>query len=555
MNNTEHHLKSLSPSKISSSKKIPWYKKSVIYQIYPWSFKDSNNDGIGDLQGIIDKLDYLNDGTPNSLGVGAIWLSPIYKSPMKDYGYDISDYYDVDPRFGTLETFDTLAEEAHKRGIRIIMDFVTSHTSSEHPWFTESRSSRTNPKRDWYVWRDPKPDGTPPNNWISVFGGPAWTFDEFTGQYYLHHFFKDQPDLNWRNPEVREETKRILDFWMRRGVDGFRVDAISHFFEDSEFRDNPLNEHYVEGRDHPYNKFVHTYSKDQPEMKDVIELLCDTLDNYEEKFVVSEAHLGIEDMINVYKYSERKIHAPFNFNLINMKWNAQEYRKFIDTFDKLLDPDEMPTYVLGNHDQPRLASRLDVLRARTSAMLLLTVKGMPFIYYGEELGLKSVKIPENKMKDRVSIQTSQVMNTRDPARTPMQWSAEKYSGFSYVEPWLPLSRNYRSKNVEGQSNDPHSMLQLYRTLIQYRNNSDALLYGTYTSLDTRSKKIFAYVREHNGKKLLIVLNYSKDIIEESFDGVDDAKIICTTYMDKPGEEIVNAKALVLRPFEGILLSI
>ncbi|MES2436740.1 MAG: alpha-amylase family glycosyl hydrolase [Patescibacteria group bacterium] len=535
-------------------KKVPWYKNSVVYQIYPWSFKDSNGDGIGDIQGIIEKLDYLNDGTEKSLGVGAIWLSPIYKSPMKDYGYDISDFYAIDSRFGTMEDFYDMTVEAHRRGIRVIMDFVTSHTSSEHPWFTESRSSKNNPKRDWYVWRNPKPDGSPPNNWISVFGGPAWTYDEFTGQYYLHHFLKDQPDLNWRNPEVREEMKRILDFWMHRGVDGFRVDAISHFIEDAEFRDNPLNESYREGKDHPYSKYLHKYSKDQPELKEVVELLCDTLDNHEEKFVVSEAHLGVKDLVNVYKYSQKKIHAPFNFNLINMRWSAHAYKKFIDSFDALLGEDEIPTYVLGNHDQPRLASRVDSKRARTLAMLLLTVKGMPFIYYGEELGLKSVKIPQHKLKDAFSIQTSKKHSSRDPERTPMQWNEEKYAGFSYAEPWLPLSRTYKENNVEKQQKDSTSMFSLYSKLIHFRNNSQALIEGSYKSLSTVSKKVYAYIREYKDEKILTILNFSKDSVTESFD-FSKAEIICSTYMDTKKKQKLDGEGLTLRPYEGYIIKI
>jgi alpha-glucosidase len=540
---------------MSNKSNIPWYKKTVVYQIYPWSFMDSNNDGIGDLRGITEKLDYLNDGTPNSLGVGAIWLSPIYRSPMKDYGYDISDFYDIDPRFGTMEDFDELVREAHKRGIKIIMDYVTSHTSSEHPWFTESKSSRHNPKRDWYVWRDAKPDGTPPNNWLSVFGGPAWTYDEFTGQYYLHQFLKDQPDLNWRNPEVREEMQRILNFWMSKGVDGFRVDAISHFIEDSEFRDNPINEHYIEGKHSPYQRYVPKYSVDQPELKEVVDMLCNTLNNHEEKFMVSESALGGERFFDAYRYTDSKLHAPFNFSLIHMKWSASSYRRFIDNFEKFLDKEEVPTYVLGNHDQPRIASRLDHLRARTSAMLLLTVRGLPFIYYGEELGLKNVKIPEHKMRDNLNVASLAKAghNSRDPARTPMQWSADKNAGFSYVEPWLPLARSYRSNNVATQTENEKSMLNLHKKLIHFRNASQALIEGAYRSLPTFSKKIYMYAREHDNQNVLVLLNFSKEtIIEPLTDGLS-GNIICSTYMDRLNEGINAITEITLRPYEGITI--
>jgi alpha-glucosidase len=537
------------------SGKKPWYKQSVVYQIYPWSFKDTNNDGVGDLRGIIEKLDYLNDGTPQSLGIGAIWLSPIYKSPMKDYGYDISDYYDIDPRFGTMQDFDELVQECRNRNIKIIMDYVTSHTSSEHPWFTQSRSSHDNPKRDWYIWRDPKPDGSPPNNWLSVFGGSAWTLDEFTGQYYLHHFLHEQPDLNWRNPEVREEMKRILDFWMQRGVDGFRVDAISHFIEDSEFRDNPINEEYIEGKHIPYMKYVPKYSVDQPELREVVQLLCDTLNNHEEKFMISETSLRGNDFFEAYRYSSTKLHAPFNFSLIHMKWRASSYRRFIDNFERLLTKDEIPTYVLGNHDQPRIASRLDKLRARTSAMLLLTLRGLPFIYYGEELGLKNVKIPDHKMKDRFVVQSLAAAGagqTRDPSRTPMPWSSEKNAGFSYVDPWLPLARTYRKHNVEAQMKDQKSMLGLHRKLIHFRNSSQALVEGIYQSISTVSKKLYVYKRETENEKLLIMLNFSKETIHEPLPEDSTYELVCSTYMDYKEGEKMTAQ-ISIRPYEGFLL--
>lgn len=541
--------------------KKPWFKRSVVYQIYPWSFKDTNNDGVGDLQGIIEKLDYLNDGTSKSLGVGAIWLSPIYKSPMRDYGYDISDYYNIDSRFGTLEDFDELVRECRKRDIKIIMDYVTSHTSSEHPWFTESRSSKDSPKRDWYIWRDPKPDGSPPNNWLSIFGGPAWTFDEFTGQYYLHHFLKEQPDLNWRNEEVREEMKRILNFWMTRGVDGFRVDAISHFIEDSEFRDNPLNEKFVEGKHSPFMKYVPKYSMDQPELREVVELLCDTLNNHEEKFMVSEMSAGGKNFFDSYRYSPTKLHAPFNFSLIHMKWRASSYRRFIDNFERLLDKDEIPTYVLGNHDQPRVASRLDRLRARTSAMLLLTMRGLPFIYYGEELGLKNVKIPENKLKDKLNLQGEMFASdlksahiSRDRARTPMLWNSGKYAGFSFADPWLPLSRGYKTKNVEAQTTDEKSMLNLHRKLIHFRNKSTALVDGAYESVIGQSKKLYIYKRESSDEKLLVMLNFSNETVTEPLSENNKYKIICSTYMDERGEGSIKDE-ITLRPYEGYLLQL
>lgn len=534
--------------------KVPWYKNSVVYQIYPWSFKDTNGDGVGDLKGIIEKLDYLNDGTPTSLGVGAIWLSPIYPSPMRDYGYDISDYYGIDPRFGTMEDFELLVSEAHKRNIRIIMDYVSSHTSSDHPWFLEACSSRDNAKRNWYVWKDPKPDGSVPNNWLSIFGGPAWTFNAHTGQYYLHQFLKEQPDLNWRNPEVREEMKRVMDFWLTKGVDGFRVDAISHFIKDSEFRDNPVNERFIEGKDSPYHRLLPKYSADQPELREVVELLVDTLQNHEEKFMVSESSLRGEEFINAYRYSHTKLHAPFNFSLMQIRWSAVSFRKFVDNFESMLGIDEVPTYVLGNHDQPRIASRFDEARAHTLAMLLLTLRGMPFIYYGEELGLKSITIPLDKRRDIFSIEDHARSTGRDPARTPMQWDASKYAGFSSAEPWLPVSRDYKIRNIETQSGDPKSMLNFYRDLIHFRNGSKILLHGSYRSIHTNSKNVYSYLRQYGQKTLLIMLNFSNDIIIEPIHTSTTIEVMCTTYMDKPSGQIIDSE-ITLRPYEGYVLKI
>lgn len=529
---------------------LPWYRRNVIYQIYPWSFKDSNGDGVGDLRGIIEKLDYLNDGH-DSLNVGAIWLSPIYPSPMKDFGYDISDYYNIDPRFGNLNDFDELVKKAHARGLKIMMDLVTNHTSTEHPWFKESRSSRNNPKRDWYIWHDPKPDGTPPNNWISVSGGSMWELDEKTYQYYLHNFLPSQPDLNWRNKEVQEEMKRIFEFWIKRGVDGFRVDAASHFIEDGQFRDDPINLHYVEGKNSPYDRLLHTFSTNQPGIKEVIGLMCNVAEQNKEIFIVSEVYLGLEELAKFYRFCNTPVHAPFNFSLLNLPWQAKEIRESIEAYEKTLEPQDVPTYVLGNHDNSRIATRRGPAQARASALLLLTLRGTPFIYYGEELGMEDVGIPKNQLKDGF-IETSDGVYSRDPERTPMQWDDTTHAGFTIGKPWLPVSKDYKILNVENQISDPHSMLNLYRTLINFRNNSDALLRGSYHSIQTKSPNVFAFIRESEKEKLLIFINFSSQIITEPFEFVV-GRMIVSTHMDHMNLPVSHE--ITLRPYEACLVSL
>lgn len=531
-----------------------WSRKAVVYQIYPRSFKDSSGAGIGDLNGIIERLDYLNDGTEKSLGIGAIWLSPIYKSPMADFGYDVSDFFDIEPLFGTLETFDKLVSEAHQRGIRVIMDFIPNHTSSRHPWFIESRSSLRNPKRDWYIWRNPKGNGSPPNNWISVFGGSAWTFDENTRQYYLHSFLAEQPDLNWRNREVRDAMIQVLKFWLNRGVDGFRTGAIYHVIKDNEFRDDPENPNYIPGKDFQYNALLHIYSQGRPEIFDTTNTLCEVLGKYEDKFMVSEVYLDLPDMVKMYKACSDKLHSPFNFNLMNIPWGAGDYKIFINAYEASLTPEDWPNYVLGNHDRPRLASRLGRDRARLAAMLLLTLRGMPFIYYGDELGMQDVPIPAEKVRDPWGKRTPGFSLGRDPERTPMQWNTEPYAGFSNAEPWLPVGEDFKEYNVETESADPHSIFNLYRRLIHFRKDSPALLQGSYSSLNIMNNNIFGFVRECPEEKLLILLNFSGEEQELALI-FQKAKVICNTSLYKEFGEELDLKDLSLRPYEGYVFTL
>ncbi|MDQ2689137.1 MAG: alpha-amylase family glycosyl hydrolase, partial [Chloroflexota bacterium] len=371
-----------------------WWQRGVIYQVYPRSFQDTNGDGIGDLEGIRRRLDYLE-----WLGVDAVWISPFFPSPMVDFGYDVADYTDVDPRFGTLADFDRLVADARQRGLRIILDLVPNHTSDQHPWFEESRRSRDSARRDWYIWRDPAPDGGPPNNWLSEFGGSAWQWDEATGQYYYHAFAPEQPDLNWRNREVREAIYDAMRFWLDRGVAGFRVDVMWHMLKDAEFRDNPPNPDYDPVRSSPYDELIPAYSTDQPEVHAVVAEMRAVLEEYDERLMIGEIYLPVDRLVDYYGRDGDGAHLPFNFHLILAPWDAREIELVIDRYEGALPDDAWPNWVLGNHDKPRVVSRLGDAQARVAAMLLLTLRGTPTIYYGEELGMNDVPIPADRAVD------------------------------------------------------------------------------------------------------------------------------------------------------------
>lgn len=361
-----------------------WWQTGIIFQVYPRSFQDSNSDGIGDINGIIRRLDYLE-----CLGIKAIWISPIYPSPMNDFGYDITDYKNIDPVFGTLEDFDELHKQVHSRGIKLLMDFVHNHTSSLHPWFLESRSSRENPKRDWYMWYDPLPDGGPPNNWLSVFGGIAWEWDEQTGQYYYHSFLKEQPDLNWRNPEVREAMYDNMRFWLDRGIDGFRIDVIWHLIKDKQLRDNPKNPLYEEHTS-TYEQLLPVYSTDQPEVHEIVEEMRAIHDQYGDHMMIGEIYLPIHRLVTYYGATGKGAHLPFNFTLISLPWQAQKIAMVIDEYESALPENAWPNWVISNHDQPRITSRVGVNQSKVAAMLLLTLRGTPTLYYGDKIGMRDV---------------------------------------------------------------------------------------------------------------------------------------------------------------------
>ncbi len=526
----------------------------MVYQIYPLSFKDTKGNGRGDLKGIIDKLDYLN-GTDRSLGVDAIWLNPIYPSPKKDHGYDVADYYAIDPELGDMETFDLLIQEANARNIKIIMDYVLNHTSSEHPWFQESRSSKNSPRSDWYIWLDPKPDGSAPNNWVSVFGGPAWTFDETRGQYYMHSFLSDQPDLNWRNPEVVEEMKNVLRFWMDRGVSGFRADAIEHLFKDSEFRDEPVNPHHDPNIGNPYNALIHTYSRNQrSEILRIINEIDEILSDGNQGFMISETWLCAEDLLEYHKASKGKACLPSNLNILGMPWQVDVIKNYIDRYDSILGNDHCPNYVFSNHDVSRIVDRLGKSKAKAVATLQLTLRGIPFIYYGAELGMGGAQIPPEEVQDPWEKQVPGLGINRDSARTPMQWDDGPYAGFSDVEPWLPLCDDYREVNVKKQLEDPDSVLNLYRSLIAIRRSSRALIKGRYQPLESGNENVLSYIREIEDEKLLVTINFSDNEAEVHID-IPGSEIILSTNKNRKLDKLTALDGLVLEGNEGCIFKL
>jgi alpha-glucosidase len=543
---------------MQSYQKFLWWQTGVIYQVYPRSFKDSNGDGIGDLPGIIQKLDYLS----TTLGIDAIWLSPFYPSPMADFGYDISDYTNVDPRFGTLEDFDKLTAEAHRRGMKMVIDLVPNHTSDQHPWFLESRSSRQNPKRSWYVWADAKPDGSLPNNWLSVFGGPAWEWDKATGQYYLHKFLKEQPDLNWRNPEVQETMFGVVRFWLERGVDGFRVDVAHYIMKDPLLRDNPPNTSAKPSIHKPlgaYDTQFHVNDKGHPDVHVIYRKFRELLDSYsigQPRFSVGEIHIFDWKVWASY-YGEHldELHMPFNFALLGVKWQASAVRDVVNSLESVLPPGAWPNYVMGNHDEPRLASRIGLDGARLAAMLLLTLRGTPTIYYGDEIGMTNVPISAGQQQDPWGIRVPGL--GRDPCRSPMQWDSRPNAGFSSPETthlWLPLAKNYPQVNIQNQLRAPDSILSLYRQLLSYRKAHPALQYGSYRSIDVGGESCFAYLREANGfPQILILLNFSPQEINVNVSHLGTGSHILSTYLDREGSTDLNN--LIIRGNEGLIIEL
>ncbi|MCU1455515.1 MAG: putative glycosyl hydrolase, family 13 [Acidimicrobiales bacterium] len=507
----------------------PWWQSSVVYQIYPRSFADANGDGVGDLAGIRSKLDHLA-----WLGVDAIWLSPFYRSPMADFGYDVSDYCAVDPLFGTLEDFDRLVAEAHGRDIRVIVDWVPNHTSDQHPWFLEARSSRDSAKRDWYVWRDPSPDGSPPNNWIRAWGGePAWTFDEATGQWYLHLFLPEQPDLNWREPAVVDAMHDVLRFWLDRGVDGFRMDVLHAIGKDPELPDNPPEADPIpqSGR----NDHLSTHA--------LIRGLRSVLEEYDgDRMMVGEVYLL--DTAKVAKYYDEGwgVHLSFNFPPLYTRWDAERWRRRIDEVAREIEPVGWPSWVLSNHDNPRHRTRYgSEARARAAAVLLLTLRGTPFLYAGEELGLEDAVVPPERVVDP---------GGRDGCRAPIPWDGSPTHGWGTTDPRLPWPPEPDRRNAEGLQADEGSILHLYRRLLSARKASPALQVGEQWLL-AAPPGVLAWVRDVGEDRRAVVVNFTAESATLDLDL--DGSFMVEVASDGKGEgepfagELAGDVALVLRP--------
>jgi alpha-glucosidase len=516
---------------------MTWWQRAIVYEIYPRSFQDSNGDGIGDLHGILRRLDYLV-----SLNVDAVWISPIYPSPMADFGYDVADYCGIDPIFGTMEEFDRLLAEIHRRGLKLILDFVPNHTSNQHPWFLESRASRANAKRDWYLWRDE------PNNWMSNFGGSGWQWDETTSQYYYHSFLKEQPDLNWRNDAVRNAMFEVLRFWLDKGVDGFRVDVMWLMIKDDQFRDNPPNPGY-----HPdgssSQRFLPVYNSDRPEVHEVVAQMRKVVDSYPERVLIGEIYLPVHQLMTYYGEDLGGANLPFNFQLLQCPWSAESVARVLAEYASALPAGAWPNWVLGNHDNARVATRVGLRQAPVAAMLLLTLPGTLTLYYGEEIGMVNVPIAPEDVRDPAEKNEPGIGMGRDPERAPMQWDASLHAGFTTGTPWLPLEANSAAVNVAEQEANPDSILALYKRLIRFRRENPVLAGGVIDSIAAENA-LLCYERGTAASgRYLVVLNLGQDAAETR---TCRGRILLSTSAQREGEEV--AESVAVGPAEGLILA-
>lgn len=545
-----------------------WWKEAVAYQVYPRSFNDSNNDGIGDLQGVIEKLDYIQD-----LGIDIIWLSPMYKSPNDDNGYDISDYQDIMDEFGTMEDFDQLLDGVHQRGMKLILDLVVNHTSDEHPWFIESKSSKDNPKRDWYIWEDPKADGSEPNNWESIFNGSTWEYDKTTGQYYFHLFSKKQPDLNWENKDVKAAVFNMMNWWFEKGIDGFRVDAITHIKKTFEAGDLPVPEGktYAPAFDVDMN---------QPGIHDWLQEMKDESLSHYDIMTVGEANGVNPDNADEWVGEDKgKFNMIFQFehlglwNTGDIKFDVKAYKDVLNRWQKKLEDIGWNALFIENHDQPRRVStwgddeRFWYESATSHAVVYFLQQGTPFIYQGQEIGMtnypfESVEtfndvavvneynIVKAQGGDLTELLNKHKMENRDNSRTPMQWSNGINGGFSEHEPWFPVNPNYTEINVSSQQQDSNSILNFYKSLIQLKKSHDIFTYGTFNLIDAENEHVFAYIRELDGKRVLVVGNLTdKSATLEFNETINENNIELHNYKDNK----LNLNAL--RPFEAFVIAL
>jgi alpha-glucosidase len=532
-----------------------WWQHAVFYEIYPRSFADSNKDGIGDLNGIASKLDYLKQ-----LGVDAIWIAPCYPSPQVDFGYDVSDYENIDPMYGTLADFDHLQSEAKKRGIRIIMDFVINHTSDQHKWFLDSKSSRTSAHRNWYVWRDGKGAGEPPNNWISTFGGSAWKFDPTTKQYYYHYFYTAQPDLNWHNPAVEKAMFDVTRWWYRRGVSGFRLDAVDTLYEDPDLRDNPIlpgkNRYGDPNMENKYNDKL-------PEVHDTLQALRKVADQYGSVLIGETWTKDIDELKQYYGAHSNELQMPMDFMFTRVdKLSPPEFRRQIAAVDSA---GGWPVYVISNHDIVRSYNRYgdgqhnDAI-AKLMAGLYLTLRGTPIMYYGEELGMEN-NDPKRRedVKDPIGKLGWPIEKGRDGERTPMQWTDGVNAGFTPANPWLPVPASYKTHNVADESKDPNSILEFYKHLLSLRHSNQALLDGDYIAVNQDDPNVLSYLRKNKNEAVLVVLNMSGNEQNVSFDlkpyGYSSGMVRTLVSTEASSPKEVPTTGMKLEPFAAYVAEV
>jgi alpha-glucosidase len=539
-----------------------WWQQGVFYQIYPRSFQDSNGDGVGDLQGLIQRLDYLNDGTEQSLGIDAIWLSPFFPSPMRDFGYDISDYCAIDPQFGSMDDFDELLQQAHQRQIRIILDLVVNHTSDQHPWFQQSCDPDSD-KADWYIWHKGK---QPPNNWLGCFGGRGWAFNAQRQAWYYHSFLPQQPDLNWRNPAVKQAVKQVMEFWLAKGVDGFRLDVVNLYYKDAQLRNNPTDWFRLA---RPYDRQRHIYDRDQPEMHSLLHEMRHWIDAWPERMMVGEVMLadaGNSDLPASYYGQNDELHLAFNFEFLRAPFKASAFHAIIRKWTELLGGENWPNYTLSNHDFCRHASRyragkLTQTRLEILAALLLTLRGTPFLYYGEETGMPEQNVKRRDLQDPVGIRYWPLHPGRDGCRRPMMWDAP-LNTFTQGQSWLP-DEPVPAHSVTQQQQDPHSLLSWYKKLIWLRKKTPALHQGKLRLLQA-SADVLAYERSGinagRTERLLILLNFSNRTQSTSLH--PQALAACLLNNKKKDERETSAESLdfhhgrlQLQPLQALVLQL
>ncbi|XP_070577849.1 probable maltase [Ptychodera flava] len=556
---------------VSTPRCLPWWQTAVFYQVYPRSFKDSDNDGIGDMQGIEDKLDYFED-----IGVQAVWMNPMYKTPGVDFGYDVSDYYEVDSTFGDMADFDRLLLTIKQRGMKVLLDYIPNHSSHHHAWFNESRLSVNNDYKSHYIWADPSctgnPKDCPPNNWLSVWGGSAWEYEEDRNQFYLHQFLKEQPDLNWRNDDVKREFEEIMDFWLKKGVDGFRVSAVQHLLETEDYSKNELPNPEYEGNDtEEYNSLYHNLTKEYPGVHEIVQSWrSGEMDHYSTtgayRFLTVEAHDSVDIVTSYYGVEREEANFPHNLNFLqivdeNGSGSGTRVKHHIDEWKEKMPEGSHPNFVLSNHDNSRIATRIGAGYARLCHVLLLTLPGSPTIYYGDELGMEDIEITQDILLDPAA--KGDPAKSRDGARSPMQWTSERLAGFSNgSKTWLPVHPNYETVNVEVMEKDDQSILNLFKKLTSFRADEERVIPVGEMDYVIVNEDILSYTRAatlSGYNRYLVTMNFGRGGSTDDYFEQDDTlpiegEVVISSHMDRNGDT-VQLNKLFLQAGEALVIKI